>query len=164
MNNILTLNNIILHSEVFYYDVCDLGIGIFAKKFIHQGEQLYRFSGQIINYQESISIPNKEECKALQIDYDKYLDLDIPGVLINHSCDPNCGIHDDFNLIALRDIQQDEQIMYDYSTTMDDGYFMECRCNSENCRKLVRDFKFLPVERQEYYLKNNIVMSYLRIK
>lgn len=158
------INKIKFNSEIFYTKECDLGFGIFAKKDIRKNEILYEFTGHIINYLESKSIPNKEECRALQIGEDKYIDLDVPGVLINHSCNPNCGIINDYFLVALNDIYKDEQIMYDYSTSMDDGYSMECRCGSQNCRKIIKDFKTLDSETQKGYLKLNLVMSYLAKK
>jgi uncharacterized protein len=160
----IDVDNIIINSDIFYHKECDLGLGIFAKRDIFKDEIIHRFSGRIINHLESKSIPDKEECKALQIGFDKYLDLDIPGVLINHSCNPNCGIKNDYDLIALRRITKDEQIMYDYSTTMDDGYSMECRCNSKNCRKIVEDFKLIGIDKQIYYLEKDIVMSYIKVQ
>lgn len=153
-----------VHSGVFYSKECDLGLGLFAARNIPKGEIIYKFSGKTITYADTIRRSDKEECKALQFGEDQYLDLELPGVLINHSCDPNCGIVDDFYLIARRDISKDEQLMYDYSTTMDDGYTMECRCGSRNCRGVVEDFKRIGLENQLRYMEEGIVMSYLMAK
>lgn len=84
------------------------------------------------------------ECMPLQYNNDKYIDTEAPGKFVNHSCEPNAGIKDDFNLIALEDIKLHEEIRFDYLTTMDeDSYEMECKCNMPTCRKVVPDFKYL---------------------
>ena len=59
---------------------------------------------------------------ALQIGVNRYLDLDEPGRLVNHSCDPNAAIREELLLVAIRDIQIGEEIRFDYSTTISDGW------------------------------------------
>lgn len=55
------------------------------------------------------------------------------GFLINHSCDPNVGIKND-NMVAMRDIEVDEELAYDYAMTDSGDWNNECLCGSEKCR------------------------------
>ena len=55
----------------------------------------------------------------------------------NHSCDPNT-CYDGLNLIALRDIQAEEELTLDYADLLDES--MEsfvCTCGLPNCRKVI---------------------------
>ena len=64
---------------------------------------------------------------------------------INHSCNPNLVFRDgDTLLINIRDIEEGEELCWDYSTSIDDGVFnMNCGCNSGNCRGTVASFRQL---------------------
>jgi hypothetical protein len=55
----------------------------------------------------------------------------------NHSCDPNT-IYDGLNLVALRDINRDEELTLDYADLLDDTIqSFVCACGHPNCRKVV---------------------------
>jgi len=83
-------------------------------------------------------------------------------MLINHSCNPNSGIKCDKILVSVKNIEKDEQIFYDYSTTMDeDSFTMQCDCREPDCRKIVKDFKYLPAKTREKYLKLGIVQNFI---
>lgn len=66
-----------------------------------------------------------------------------PWIVTNHSCDPNVKIVGrDF--IAIRDIQENEPITFDYETTeweMDEPF--TCGCGTESCRRRIQGYKFL---------------------
>ncbi|MBI2043841.1 SET domain-containing protein-lysine N-methyltransferase [Candidatus Pacearchaeota archaeon] len=92
--------------------------------------------------------------------------------LINHSCDPNSFVKGKNELIALKDITKGEEITYDYSTTMNDNekeiermegklVIYPCNCKSRKCRNTIDQFKTLPKEIQEYYLKNNFAPDFI---
>jgi hypothetical protein len=103
-----------------------------------------------------------DECYMIQIGPDRYVEPEPPGRYTNHSCAPNAAIKDDYRLIALTDIQPNEQICFDYSTTMsEDNWTMECRCGADNCRGTIRDFGELPVDLQRRYLEMNVVQSFI---
>nr|VFK15971.1 MAG: SET domain-containing protein [Candidatus Kentron sp. LFY] len=66
--------------------------------------------------------------------------IDEPGVLVNHSCDPNCVIvpnaYGAFDFIACRKIQKDEEITFDYESNESEiTAFSNCYCGAKNCRK-----------------------------
>ena len=56
----------------------------------------------------------------------------------NHSCNPNTG-YAGLNVIALRDIEPQEELTIDYTSFLNDE--MEsfiCNCGAENCKKLIQ--------------------------
>src|SRR5258706_445498 len=66
---------------------------------------------------------------------------------LNHSCNPNSGIRNKVEIVALRDIEKGEEITLDYSITEADPYWkMKCKCGNRNCRKIIRSIQFLPEE------------------
>ncbi|MBI4151924.1 SET domain-containing protein [Candidatus Woesearchaeota archaeon] len=141
------------------------GRGLFATRLLKRGEQILEFTGPIISLEQALQKPADKLGFPLQIGSREYIDLEEPGVWVNHSCLPNAGISKDIFLVAIKDILPGEEIVYDYSTTMDDHtWTLECRCRSHNCRGLIRDFKDLPYDEQRKYLEQNIVQSFIREK
>ncbi len=150
-----------VRDSTFYIDECDLGLGIFANRQIVKDEIIFIFGGRIIDFQET-KRRGRWECMPIQIEYNQYIDTLPPGVFINHSCDPNAGIRDDKNLVALRDIREGDEIRFDYSTTMEENSFtMECLCRTSNCRHMVNDFSTLPPPVQKGYLSKQVVMGFI---
>lgn len=40
----------------------------------------------------------------------------------NHSCDPNCGMHGEITFVAIRDIQDGEELTIDYAFIDNEDY------------------------------------------
>ena len=138
--------------------------GLFASQTIYQGEEILQCTGKEISLQEAIA-KGEFESDTLQVGEKKYIDFEEPGVLVNHSCNPNAGITKNLILIAIRDISTGEEITFDYSTTMDEDYWtMKCSCGEKTCRKRVKDFKYLPKELQKKYLQLGIVKAFIEKK
>lgn len=79
-----------------------------------------------------------------------WIDILYPYVKINHACTPNVGIHDARTFVALRDIEADEELVYDYSTSDDElDWTMPCRCNCQNCTGEIGSVQTLSQERFE---------------
>lgn len=151
-------------TDKFYISKCDFGRGIFAKKVIKKGEEIFKFTGEIIDFEQTL---NREDDfgDPLQIGKDLYLNLEEPMRFINHSCNPNTGIKNNVLLIALENIQKGEEIYFDYSTSMDEDYWiMQCECRNENCRKLIKDFRHLPPQIKQKYLNLNIVQKFIAVQ
>jgi hypothetical protein len=138
-----------------------VGKGLFVTRPYVAGEEILVFTGALIDFETTLTM-GERECNAFQIGPNRYLDLDAPGVFINHSCDPNTGVCDDIRLVALRDLRPGEEIRYDYSTTMDeDQWEMHCRCGSPSCRGVIRDFKWLPNELKLGLMSRRVVPRFL---
>tara|TARA_B100000315_G_C14392500_1_gene502683 strand:- start:213 stop:722 length:510 start_codon:yes stop_codon:yes gene_type:complete len=151
-----------------------LGKGLFSKKDIKRGEKILKFSGPIVNGKEALRRDLKkygrELGNALQVGKNRYIYLQDPGRIVNHSCNPNAGIKDDVFLVAIKNITKGKQIIWDYATSMDEDYpgnhawTMKCKCRSKFCRKIVKDFKYLPKRLQQKYLQLGIVQKFISKK
>ena len=66
-------------------------------------------------------------------------------IYINHSCNPNAFFDiQKRELIALRDIQYGEEVVYNYNTTeYDMSHPFICSCKNNNCIKEIKGFKYL---------------------
>jgi uncharacterized protein len=145
----------------FYLKSCAFGVGVFARHAIGKGELILPITGRLIDFAET-KRRGPRECMAIQIGANVYVDTRPPAVFVNHSCEPNAGIKRDRFLVALRPIRADEEICYDYSTTMEEGSFtMPCACGSPSCREVVRDFSTLPAARRARYIAQRVVMGFI---
>lgn len=139
---------------------CRHGKGLFATRTFTVGEKILRFSGKKISFADAVAKGDRE-CDPMQIAEATYLDLEPPGVFVNHSCQPNSGVQN-FCLVAIQKISCGEEIVYDYSTTMDErSWTMECDCRTPNCRNLIGDFLALPVELMRKYIEKKLVPDFI---
>ena len=140
---------------------CNLGRGLFAVMDIREDDLILVLKGP--RYERTDPIHETwEGANLLQTGRRTYILLREPGVFVNHSCDPNAGIRANRRLVAIRDIAAGEEIRFDYSTTMDEGYWtMDCRCGAANCRGRVTDFRELPDEVRSRYLALDIVQGFI---
>lgn len=139
----------------------NLGKGVWALKKLEAGEELCVFSGEPVNFEETLEMGNKESF-AFQVGNDLYIFLNAPYRYFNHSCEPNCGITPDLKLVTIKQIENNEELRWDYSTSMMEHHWtMKCKCKKETCRKVVADFITLPKKTQQYYLDNNVVQGFI---
>ena len=141
------------------------GKAVFANKDFNKGDSIIEFRGKIYRRKDRSKGLHSKINHYLQIGKDLYLG---PSKriddYINHSCNPNCGIKisDRIGLFAIKQIRKGAEITFDYSTTMDEDYWeMDCSCGSRNCRKRIRDFKYLPKKLQRKYIEMRIVPEYI---
>jgi len=151
----------LLNTIKVYVADCHLGKGIFASSRIARGETIFVFTGRIITLADAVA-RGDHEGDVLQIGPDRYLEPVSPGLYINHSCAPNAGIRGLRHVVALRDIEPDEEVNFDYSTTMsEDRWTMHCDCRSPGCRGIIDDFHTLPAALQDKYLAMGIVSDFI---
>ena len=132
------------------------GKGLFARAPIHRGEIIFKV--------DDSNILTEEEHMALleDLDHCDYLPdgtivlLPEPQCRINHSCDPNSYVFTVGRVrynIAMRDIEEGEEITHDYAIDGISDYVLDCQCGSARCRGTHRlEFFSIPVERQLEYL------------
>lgn len=95
------------------------GMGIFAKETIHKGEVICvkgghilkrneMFSSAVINSYHPISDDLYIAAKTLE-------EEENIKIYINHSCNPNCGLRGEITFVAMREIQKDEEVTFDYA-------------------------------------------------
>jgi len=129
------------------------GRGVYAAGDIRKNEVILEFNGPYVKIESLAGIPREVQDHLFNIGLGEYLIVREPGVYTNHSCDPNAGIVRDVLLVAMRDIERDEEITFDYSMITADGWTMECRCGSPSCRKIIGNYKDLPDELKTKYDK-----------
>lgn len=144
----------------FYAGDCDVGRGLFAARRLPAGEHILTFTGRPLKLVE-VRAKGAQAANALQIGIDQYLDLEDPGRLVNHSCRPNSAVVDGLRLVALRPIELGDEIRFDYSTTIGDGWTMACRCGMPECRRLIAAYHLLPWELRQRYALLRIVQPFL---
>jgi len=133
------------------------GDGTFAKEVIKKGELIVIFGGKIISADEWKQLPKGLQYFCLEIS-DNFLigpteveDLG-DGDFTNHSCGPNAGMKGEIFLVAMRDIQPNEEIVFDYGMINGTVFFdMECTCDSKNCRGRITSSDWKIPELQEKY-------------
>lgn len=153
-------------SHVTDFDGLDIrdtrhGKGVFVLHPVAPGERILTFRGKPLDFAGTLAKGDREG-DALQIGVDAYLDLDPPGRFVNHSCEPNAGVRDRVQLISLRELAAGEEVRFDYSTTMSENHWtMECSCGSSRCRRLVRDFRWIPLRRKLELIRQGVVPAFL---
>jgi SET domain len=142
------------------------GKAIFTAKAVKAGARLLQFTGPVYEQSDLPRSLGQATDRFLQI-ADGYFIGPSHGIddLINHSCNPNCGLtftREGVTMIALRDIRKKEELTWDYSTTWLNfpGEF-RCACDSGNCRQIVGDFRKLPRLTQLRYRKLGVLPSYI---
>src|SRR5207249_160272 len=70
---------------------------------------------------------------------------------LNHSCDPNLGVHGEITFVAMREIRAGEELTHDWAMTDDDDYSIECNCGAPDCRKTLTGKDWQRPELQERY-------------
>jgi hypothetical protein len=82
-----------------------------------------------------------------------------PWMFTNHSCNPNVVIRDQ-KFVALRSIEPDEPITFDYETTeWEMAEPFQCACGVASCRSEIRGYKHL--DRSERERLSEQTASYL---
>lgn len=142
------------------------GKSVFAARDYKKGEFIIEFRGKHYSRKEYLKRVNPKNNHFLQIDTDLFLGpTRTADNYINHSCDPNAGIKIEdshVHLYTIKNIKKGDEITFDYSTSMDEDYWeMDCHCGNKSCRKRVRDFKYLPEDVKQKYIKLGIVPDFL---
>lgn len=146
--------------------------GVFAKKFIPEGTRIIEYVGEKITKAESdrrADIPieknkkNSDHGAVYIFTLNKKYDIDgyVPyntARNINHSCDPNAEsdiIKGKIWIIATRDIEKGEEIVYNYNYDWEDYEDHKCRCGSKRCVGYILAEEFWPkLKRKRKKAKN----------
>ena len=146
---------------MYKIDRSRFGKGLFATRRIPKGTIITKATGRPMHFRETIGLGNKES-HTLQTGPEEYILCESPFLYSNHSCDPNCGLTADLELITIREVKKGEEFFWDYSTSMLERHWeMQCRCGSSQCRGLIRDFDLLPSSVQSRYIQLQIVLPFI---
>jgi hypothetical protein len=108
------------------------GLGVFAVKRFFPGEVVCEVNGKV--WRES-EYEGSRYCMELG---DKLiLEPDLPGALVNHSCSPNCVLHEatrySLAIVTTTLIEPGIEFVYDYGWKPD-ADLPRCHCRSPLCR------------------------------
>jgi hypothetical protein len=102
------------------------GDGIFTDNPIKKGEIFYRIPRNITSDHPKAGLARIDNIYVCD---EKVLNF------INHSCNPNARIDaGNYALVAIRDIQNGEEVTVNYDETELDGKRTKCHCRSKTCR------------------------------
>jgi uncharacterized protein len=72
--------------------------------------------------------------------------------MLNHSCEPNCGLLGSQLLVAMREIEVGEELSFDYAMCDASDYDeFACLCGAPTCREVVTGADWRKLELQERY-------------
>jgi hypothetical protein len=131
------------------------GQGVYATEPIAAGETVVAFGGYVVSRQMLETLPSERTIHSIQIDDDLFMvgpEVPEPGDMVNHSCDPNCGILGSVILVAMRDIAPGEEITFDYAMSDSQDYDeFVCECGTALCREKVTGSDWTRPELQDRY-------------
>ena len=133
----------------------DKGFGSFVVEPIASGETVAGFGGWVIDGQRLAELPTYRQHRSIQVDDDLFLvsgEDPEPGDMLNHSCEPNCGLLGSQLLIALRDIEPGEELTFDYAMCDASDYDeFRCLCGLPTCREVITGSDWRKPELQVKY-------------
>ncbi|HWP44779.1 MAG TPA: SET domain-containing protein-lysine N-methyltransferase [Blastocatellia bacterium] len=133
------------------------GRGLFAVEPIHKGEIVAIKGGYIFDRRKLDEVEGTLGPAEIAIADGLYIGPlhaeEREGAMIfsNHSCDPNIGVKGQIIFVAMRDIEEGEELTHDWAMTDDEDYEMECNCGSERCRGRVTGKDWMREDLQERY-------------
>lgn len=117
------------------------GWGSFATEPISKGDTVVAFGGWVVPRQVLATVSADRQSRSIQIDDELYLvagETPEPGDMLNHSCEPNCGLLGATILVAMRDIEPGEELCFDYAMCDASDYDeFSCLCGQPTCRGVV---------------------------
>ncbi len=131
------------------------GWGSYAVEPIEAGETVAAFGGHIVPLAVLQTFSDDRQARSIQVDDDLYLvsgDTPEAGDMLNHSCEPNCGLLGQLLLVALRDIESGEELSFDYAMCDASDYDeFRCLCGEPTCREIVTGSDWRDPALQEKY-------------
>ncbi len=131
------------------------GWGSFAVEPIPAGETVAAFGGYVVTHETLVTLPEERQGRSIQVDENLYLlSPEVPeaGDMLNHACEPTCGLVGATILVAMRDIEVGEELSFDYATCDTSDYDeFRCACELPSCREIITGIDWLRPELQQKY-------------
>ena len=127
-----------------YIDETPVGRGLVASETVEEESVVERLEGRVVSFNK---IPDQDIQDAFEIDDDKWMAPQSPARHINHSCDPNCYISTNLDVITLRKVYKGEPLTIRYNEVTvekymkngavlpewDDRRSFDCMCGVPKC-------------------------------
>lgn len=136
------------------------GKGLIATQRIVKGEIVAIKGGSVMDYGAMKKVEDKIEESYIQIEENFFIGAtkkqDVKGnkLFMNHSCEPNVGIRGQITFVAIRNINEGEELTYDWAMENDgsrEGWTLRCNCNKTTCRKIITGDDWRSGELQRRY-------------
>ncbi|MDX2028409.1 MAG: SET domain-containing protein-lysine N-methyltransferase [Alphaproteobacteria bacterium] len=109
------------------------GRGLFAARLFQQGEVVLHWTNaKELSNEEYENLPESER-PYVDINHGKIFLMGKPERFVNHSCNANTTTGDKCD-IAVKDINEGEEITADYAECIAIGQRMTCSCGSSGCQ------------------------------
>lgn len=125
------------------------GMGVYAKKPIKKGEIVAVAGGYIMTLKEIKKLPIELEYLTFQVEEQLYMGVKKKSEIednyrFNHSCEPTLGQRNQLSLVAMRNIEKEEELTFDYAMTLcrirgAPKFTMKCECRRKQCRGIISD-------------------------
>ncbi len=116
------------------------GLGLLATADLAAGTVVARWMGPIVG---AARVPENEVRNVLDLGGDRFLIPTTEARLVNHSCDPNCAIGPELEVVTTRAVSRHEELTYHYALVSrdeleqarpwDPRWSFDCRCGSPGC-------------------------------
>jgi uncharacterized protein len=133
------------------------GRGLFAEAAIDAGEVVAVKGGHIVDTATIEALPERLQNSEVQIADGLHLvaltddEYEPVMLFLNHSCEPNVGFAGNVVLVAMRDIEDGEELTTDYAMFDTSPGTMVCRCGSPSCRGTITGSDWRLPELQQRY-------------
>ena len=144
--------NVVMHNpKIEIRKTGRYGDGVFAACKILKNEIVAVYDGPIYPYDYALWSPQLED-HVIQCGENEWRATDGLAKFINHSCEPNCGVKGLFEFVAMRDVEADEELTYDYEMTENHPeWSMLCICGKPTCRTVIGQYRNMPQSVRENY-------------
>ncbi len=122
--------------------------------------------GQVILRGWGYQVPRRTR-HSIQVNHDTHIVINSPIEMLNHSCEPNCGVFvrldvPTLEIHALRRIEGGEELTTDYAMFESEIEYMTgpCLCGTPSCRGQITGYRDLPDEIRAAY--GPYIAGYLR--
>ena len=126
------------HACVEVRDTGKYGLALFAAGPIRKDEVVVEFDGEIFEADRASLLPNNPpdylQDHVIQIGQTSYRGSIGVATYLSHSCEPNCGYRGTCQIVAMRDIEEGEELSFDYAMSEDSDWRLDCDCGSAHCR------------------------------
>ncbi|MGB9601579.1 MAG: SET domain-containing protein [Verrucomicrobiia bacterium] len=142
------------------------GSGVFASKKIPANTLIIEYVGKKISKQEAKRLCQEGNNYIFELDDETDIDGSVEWNLarfINHSCSPNAEaqiIDGHIWIVAIRDIEEGEEITFNYGYDLENYREHPCRCGAENCVGFIVAEELFPIVKEENKCGNNRVVNY----
>jgi len=129
------------------------GIGTFAKEPIAKDETVAVYGGIIVPIKEIEKYREKiGGIRGIQLSEEFFIcPTEKEGGLFNHSCQPNLGYNGQILIVAIKNINKGEELVFDYSFSESSFKSFTCTCGTPACRKTIKETDWQDPEFQKKY-------------